>query len=185
MGILTRNLYSIVTTVCLVVGYSTSAVAQMSMDERLEALREAAPADAARLTREIEREWSLSGSTALDLIMRRGTAALEDNDTRLAIEHFTALTDHAPDFAEGFHLRARAYFMAEKFGPALADLQRTLALNPQHYNALYGLGIMFRELGDPARAQEAFEAALALNPHHEEATDALKRLEASGIGRSL
>ena len=49
---------------------------------------------------EIMLEWSRSGSPTMDLLLRRGRDALEAGNTELAIEHLTALTDHAP----GHHL---------------------------------------------------------------------------------
>ncbi len=151
----------------------------------LEALRSAEPAEATRLTREIERLWELSGSTTVDLLLRRGREAMKEDELDTAIEHLTAVTDHAPDFAEGWHARATAYYMKDLYGPALADLQKALALNPQNYNAIFGLGIMFQEFGDYARAEQAFREVLVLNPHHENATTALDQLKRRGIGREL
>ena len=37
----------------------------------------------------------------MDLLLGRGNEALEAEDYPTAIEHFSALIDHAPDFAEG------------------------------------------------------------------------------------
>ena len=188
MAIHLRKLYIALTALVLLFGQPQGALAQ-SEDEQLaqwmKELAVAEPGDAARLTREIERLWSKSGPTALDSLLRRGREALGEDDTEAAIEHFSALTDHAPDFAEGFHARATAYFMTKRYGPALQDLQRTLILNPQHYNALYGLGIMFQELGDYVRAEQAFLMVLDLHPHHERATEALDALKREGIGRTL
>ncbi|MEM8654853.1 MAG: tetratricopeptide repeat protein [Pseudomonadota bacterium] len=151
----------------------------------LDQLRSAEPAEATRLTREIERVWAQSGSTALDMLLRRGREALEDEQPDIAIEHFTALIDHAPDFAEGWHARATAFYMKDLYGPALSDLERALALNPDNYNAMFGLGIMFQEFGDTRRAEQAFQRVLDLHPHHENATKALEQLKAQGIGRTL
>jgi tetratricopeptide (TPR) repeat protein len=112
-------------------------------------------------------------------------ASLKAGDFDLAIGHLTALTDHAPDFAEGFHMRAEAYFRANLFGPALDDLETTLALNPQHFDAIYGLGVMFQQFGDLRRAAELFRRVLTIHPNHENANEALSRLQRDGIGREL
>lgn len=151
----------------------------------VDALKSAEPAEAARLTRDIERLWDLSGSTTVDLLLRRGREAMEEQDLVTAIEHLTAVTDHAPDFAEGWHARATAYYMKDLYGPALSDLQKALTLNPDNYNAIFGLGVLFQEFGDFARAEEAFREVLALHPHHENATTALEGLKRRGIGREL
>ena len=185
MGTRTRKLYPVVTALLLTVGNSLPAAAQSSLDEMLEALKTAEPAEATRLTREIEREWAQSGSTALDMLLRRGRAALEEDNPDVAIEHLTALTDHAPDFAEGWHARATAFYMKDLYGPAISDLEKALTLNPDNYNALFGLGVMFQEFGDYMRARKAFEQVLDLHPHHENATKGLEQLKTKGIGRTL
>mgnify|MGYP001794736850 CR=1 FL=1 len=185
MGIRFSKLYPVVTAVLLTVGNSLPVAAQSSLDEMLEALQSAEPAEATRLTREIERLWELSGSTTVDLLLRRGREAIEEEDLETAIEHLTAVTDHAPDFAEGWHARATAYYMKDLYGPALADLERALTLNPDNYNAIFGLGVMFQEFSDYARAEQAFRAVLDLHPHHENATTALAQLKRRGIGREL
>src|SRR5690606_3470319 len=89
---------------------------------------------------DILREWSKSGSPAMDLLLKRGREAMEAGDLKAAIEHLTALTDHAPEFAEGWNARATAYFLAGAFGPSVDDIRHTLALNPRHFGALAGLG---------------------------------------------
>ena len=65
-----------------------------------------------------------------------------DDQPSLAIEHFTALIDHAPDFAEGYNARATAFFQTGQFGQSLADIQQTLALNPRHFGAISGLALI-------------------------------------------
>jgi len=148
-------------------------------------LQEADPTEALRLSREIEREWSQSGSPSMDLLLKRGTDALEAGDSRAAIEHFTALTDHAPDFAEAWHRRALAYAMAELYGPAVADIERALALNPRHYDAIASLGGILAKIGKPDLARKAFEQVLAIHPRHPQVTEALQRLNGQSGGLDL
>ena len=118
-------------------------------------------------------------------VLDRGRKALEDGDIAAAIEHFTALTDHAPDFAEGFNMRATAYFMADLFGPSLADIERTLALNPRHFGALSGLGTIMLETGNEAKALDAYRRALALNPHRPDLREAVDRLAPKFDGQEI
>lgn len=126
---------------------------------------------------DILRLWSRSGSAAMDLLYRRGEGALDEGDVVSAIGHLTALTDHAPDFAAGWQLRATAFHMNDQFGPAIADLARTLTLEPRHFLALTQLGAMFEELGRDDRALLAYRESLAINPHQHDAQDAVQRLE--------
>lgn len=185
MGTDLRKLYLVVTALLLTVGNSLPGLAQSSVDEMMQALRDAQPAEATRLSREIERAWAKSGSTSVDMLLRRGRKALEEDQVDLAIEHLTAVTDHAPDFAEGWHARATAFYMKGLYGPALDDLQRALSLNPDNYNAIFGLGVILQELGNDTLAQQAFRQVLDLNPAHENASKALEQLRSKGIGREL
>ncbi len=182
-----NSLYHLVVAAFLLwVVEAPRAGAQEAAETLSEQLRNAAaPEVAAQLAKELELEWSRSGSVAMNMLLQRGREALEEKDYRLAVEHLTALTDHAPEFATGWHARARAFFALNLYGPALDDLSTALHLNPAHYPSLFGLGAMFMEMGDLSRAQEAFQYALDLHPHFKEAQDALKQLEARGVGRSL
>lgn len=134
---------------------------------------------------EIVRAWSQSGSDAMDLLLRRGRDAIEAGDHGAAIEHLTALTDHAPAFAEGWHARATAFYYMGEYSLALADIERVLSLNPRHFIALSGLAAILDSLGEPRLALEAYRAARALNPHRDELLASIERLERSLGGAEL
>lgn len=136
--------------------------------------------DPERVTSEIWIQWSRSGSPAMDLLFGRGQSAMAAGAPELAIAHFTALIDHAPEFAEGWNARATAYFQTGDLGPSVADIAKVLQLNPRHFGALAGLGMIFEELGRPEKALEVYQAALAVNPHMPDVLDAVKRLESAG-----
>ncbi|MCV2871315.1 tetratricopeptide repeat protein [Defluviimonas sp. WL0050] len=138
-----------------------------------------------RVQADILREWSKSGSPSMDLLLKRGREAMEAGDLATAIEHFTALTDHAPEFAEGWNARATAYFLNGQFGPSIADIQHTLALNEHHFGALSGLGQIFEALEQEEKAVAAYRAALAIHPHQEGIKQALERLEQKTTGTEL
>jgi len=178
-----KILNSIVTALCVLCFQVVPVAAQTSETDLLAQLAEADEAEARRIDRELALIWGRSGSPSMDLLLKRGREALEDEDNRRAIEHLSALTDHAPDFAEGWHLRATAFFRAGLYGPALDDLERALYLNPQNYNAIFGLGVMMQEFGNLSAAVELFDRALDINPHHEPAKEARARLAGQGMGQ--
>ncbi len=151
----------------------------------LSELAQADEAEAARLEKEIRLEWSKSGSAAMDLLLKRGNDALEVNDTATAIEHFTALTDHAPQFAEGWHGLALAYYQSDRLGQTADALEHTLALNPRHFGALRGLGALFDQLEKPALAYDAYSRVLEIRPHDPDVEAAMKRLEIQVRGTEL
>lgn len=150
-----------------------------------EALRDPGEAGWTRVEARIRRAWSRSGSPAMDLLLTRGQQALEEGDLAAAVEHLTALTDHAPGFAEGWHARATAFYLSGRFGPALDDLRMALALEPRHFGALAGLGLIAEESGMAAAARAAYEAALAIHPHLQAARDGLARVERAAGGQAI
>ena len=166
-------------------GISFAQMSPPAAAELLQDLRDAPAAEAARIERDVQRAWARSGSAAMDLLYSRGRDAMSEGDTTLAIAHLTALTDHARDFAEGYHARAQAYFAAGLYGPAIDDLETTLALNPQQYNAIFGLGAILQEFGDLRAAADLYRRVLSINPHHDNAQRALDGLRRDGIGRTL
>lgn len=138
-----------------------------------------------RVERQILGEWAKSGSASMDLLLKRGKDALEEDDVPAALDHLTALTDHAPLFAEGFHLRASAWVRAGRFGAAMRDLERVLALNPNHFGALTAVAAILTETGDKAGAIRAYEAALAIHPHLEQVRQSLDRLRQDLAGTPI
>ena len=181
---------SLALAVAAALGFSwPPALAEPAADARLEALLdELAAPDTENwqgVEAEILRVWSQSGSDAMDLLLARGRAAIEAQDYAAAIEHLTALTDHAPDFAEGWNARATAFYLMGEHALSIADIERVLALNPRHFMALLGLGIMLEEMGRPELALEAHRAARALNPHRTETNQAIERLERELGGAEL
>lgn len=158
---------------------------ETALDELFQELSEATEANHSRIASRVIAQFEKSGSAAMDLLLRRGGDALEDGDDRAAIEHLTALVDHAPDFAEGYHRRATAYFRAGLMGPALDDLRQTLVLNPRHFRAMFGVGILMEELGRTDEAIAAYEAVLEIYPLEPDATEALARLELEVEGQAI
>ena len=155
------------------------------LDGLFDRLKSAGAGEAGRIETEIWIEWSKSGSPALDLLLQRGRDALEFGDPLAAVEHFTAIIDHSPDFAEGWNARATAFYQLGEFGPAIADIAQVLQRNPRHFGALSGLGTILEESGQPDRALAVYKAALAIHPHLAGVAEAVARLEAQELGQEL
>lgn len=158
---------------------------EATLDDLFDRLKDADDRGAGRIEREIWNEWSKSGSPAMDLLLQRGRDAMAAGRTQEAIDHFSALIDHAPDFAEGWNARATAFYQARQFGPSVSDIAETLKRNPRHFGALAGLGAIFEELGQKEKALEVYRAALTIHPHLQGVTEAVKRLETQVAGTDL
>ena len=60
-----------------------------------------------------------------------------------------------------------------------------LELEPRHFGALSGFGMIMRALGDDERAMVAYREALAVDPYLDNVKEALDELEAKDFGEEL
>ena len=81
-----------------------------------------------------------------------------------ALAHLQSVVEHQPRFAEGWNQLAFGLFLAGSYDASLAALDRTLELEPLHYAALAGKGVILIQQGKEDAAQIALKAALAINP---------------------
>lgn len=117
------------------------------------------------LVGEIWRIWTESGNEQVDALMTDGMNAMQVGDWRRALIAFDEVVQLAPDFAEGWNKRATVYYYAGRYTESLADVKRTLDLEPRHFGALSGRGLIYLDTGDLPNALEAFEHALDTNPY--------------------
>jgi tetratricopeptide (TPR) repeat protein len=186
MATLAHGFKHIVAALFVVVGFSLPLAAdEARIDDLLQQLRDANADNYQKIETAILEEWGKTGSPAMDLLVKRGDDALAAGDPAAALEHFSALVDHAPDFAEGYASRATAYYLLDQFGPALDDARQALVLNPRHFAVLRGFGIMLEELNRPSDALEVYRQVLVMDPAAQDVIDAVDRLELQLEGQTL
>lgn len=154
------------------------------LDTLFERLRTTTSAEEAEMiVVTIRHVWSQSGRSIVDTLMGRAVQAIHVGDYESARETLDGVTDIAPEYVEGWNLRATVNYLREDYAAALADIEHVLALEPRHFNALAGLGRIFLELEDKAAALSAFEMALSINPHLSEVGEQVETLrdELAGI----
>ncbi|MCK5366779.1 MAG: tetratricopeptide repeat protein [Gammaproteobacteria bacterium] len=135
------------------------------LDALFEVLETTSGMQAARAAEaEIWRIWIASGREEIDALMVEGVAAMRNQRFEDAIALFGQITERAPEFAEGWNKRATAYYLNDDHVASVRDIQRTLALEPRHFGAISGMGLIFLSRGDESGALAAFEAVLAIHP---------------------
>ena len=77
------------------------------------------------------------------------------------------IADKMLEFAfEGQKLTRKHFVVEIDFSPqSVHDIERTLALEPRHFGAISGMGLIFLARGDEAGALQAFEEVLKIHPH--------------------
>ena len=138
-------------------------------DPRLEPLfaqLKAAPDEtAAGLVAEgIWRIWAETADPQSGELYARGVVAMDAGDTRTALAAFDLLVEREPDFAEAWNKRATVRFMVGDDTGSLADIARTLVLEPRHFGALAGLALIHVRLGEPEKALDIYQRTLAIHP---------------------
>ena len=137
------------------------------------------------LERAIQGVWLTSGSPSIDLLMGRGLDALGEDNIDRAYFYFDEVVTLAPGFAEGWNKRAAIHYLREDYAAALRDLEQVLRLEPRHYEALAGLGVILEDLGDKKGALEAYRRALKLDPWLKNGGTRIAPLELEVEGRGI
>jgi tetratricopeptide (TPR) repeat protein len=118
--------------------------------------------------REIEeRLWTFWRSLADDesrRLLEQSREAQLRFDYAEALLYNREVVKHAPQFAEGWNQLGYVYFLAGQYDDSLAAIEHVLALEPMHYAALAGKGIILYYAGKVEEAQVPLKRALAINP---------------------
>jgi tetratricopeptide (TPR) repeat protein len=122
------------------------------------------PGEAEAIQEAIWSLWMESANAEVNLLMLEGVDAMSQSDLARARKAFDAMVEVAPDFAEGWNKRATVEFLMDDFTASVADIQKTLALEPRHWGALSGLGQIYIRLDNDEAALRAFKRALEINP---------------------
>jgi tetratricopeptide (TPR) repeat protein len=109
--------------------------------------------------------WAESGDPASDSLMALGVQTMQMGNLPGALDLFDAVTTRKPDFAEGWNKRATVLYLMGAYEASARDVDKTLALEPRHFGALSGLGLINMALERDEAAVAAFEAALKIHPY--------------------
>lgn len=133
----------------------------------------------------IWQQWMQSGRDDIDVLMSRAVANMAARDFGLSLLLLDEVIDLLPDFAEAWNKRATLYYHMGQYTQALADVERTLQLEPRHFGALAGRAAIHADAQRWKEALEAYRAALAINPFLQQRNVVLPELERKAGERSL
>lgn len=141
--------------------------------------------DAHPIEAKLQSMFRASGSPSVDLLITRALAAQGAGDGKTARKLVEAVTNIAPKYAEGWHLRAGMEQNDGDDTAALVSLQKTVLLNPRQFTALNELANMLEDYGDKGGALKLYRRALELDPQLEGATHKVRELTQSVEGRDI
>ncbi len=118
--------------------------------------------------------WYESGNAEVDEMMRQAATRVRGGDLVGAEIIYSQIIDELPDFSEGWNRRATVRYYQGNYEGSLDDIEQTLKLEPRHFGAIWGLGMILGSQRDYERAIRAFERLLEIKPN---AGDARPRIE--------
>jgi len=109
--------------------------------------------------------WSRSGDGDIDRLMSAGVEQMQGGQLKESIATFSEVIRRKPAYAEGWNRRATVLYLIGDYEGSRADVAKTLALEPRHFGALSGLGLINAAEDKGEAAIEAWERALDVNPN--------------------
>lgn len=147
--------------------------------------RERNPQAADRIAKRIWNEWYKSGSASIDLMMKWSSDAVQAQKYNIALDFLDHVVTLQPDFAEGWNRRATVHFLMRQFGKSMADIERTLELEPRHFGALSGMAQIMKETGRKELALNAWQRVIDIYPAMRSAQDEIATLSEELAGESI
>jgi len=121
--------------------------------------------EARRVQDLIWERWMETGDATADAALARGTVAMSVGEYALAMRLFEGVIARRPQAAEGWNKRATLHFLLGDFEASVRDIERTLAIEPRHFGALSGLGMIEMARRNHEAALDAYRRALTVNRH--------------------
>ena len=107
----------------------------------------------------------------------KGIQAMNLRNYPLAIRFFNNLIEEEPNFAEGWNKRATVHFMMGNFDQSMQDIIKTLELEPRHFGALDGMGLIIIHQGQFQQAIDVYDKMLEIFPFSVKTMDKKERIQ--------
>ena len=108
--------------------------------------------------------------------MQLGVTRMNDNRYADAMLIFSQLIENFPDYAEGWNRRATLHYILGNHEESIADIEQVLDLEPRHFGALSGLGLVYLQQEQLSKAKQAFENLIDVHPNSPNAQENLRRV---------
>ena len=110
--------------------------------------------------------WYETNDPSIEADFYRGLESMRTGDLIMAVAFFTRVIDKNPNFAEGWNKRATVYYMLGKFDASMMDIHETLKLEPRHFGAMDGMGLIFIHLEQFDKAIDIYDQMLKIFPNN-------------------
>tara|TARA_B100000674_G_scaffold473560_1_gene464631 strand:+ start:1070 stop:1630 length:561 start_codon:yes stop_codon:yes gene_type:complete len=112
--------------------------------------------------------WLKHPDSQLTQAMQAASETMQNGDLEQAELLFTQLIEKAPGWAEAWNKRATVRYYRENLIGSIADIKETLTLEPRHFGALSGLGMIQMRLQDYSQALSTYESLQKIHPNSQD-----------------
>lgn len=121
--------------------------------------------------------WIEHEDSQASTLMLRGMQQMNANSLSAALTTFDQLIALKPDFAEAWNKRATIYYLQGRYVKSLRDIEEVLKLEPFHFGALSGRGLVYMSQENYFLARSAFLTLLEVYPAMPGVRDTVLQLE--------
>ncbi len=165
---------------------TTPVSAQARLDKLFSDLkRERNERAAERLSQRIWEEWGKSGSASVDLMMGWAQDAVTAKKYDVALDFLDQVVTLSPAYSEGWNRRATVHFLMNNFSKSMADIERTLQLEPRHFGALSGMAQILKNADRKQSALDAWLRVLDIYPMNRSAQAEVSTLSDELTGEGI
>ena len=152
-------------------------IREESLDRLFASLRKSSGERAAKATEEkIWELWSRSDSATAEVLLGQAIVAMNASENAASLEILDRIVAAYPTYAEAWNRRATLHFMLGNYETSLSDIEKVLDLEPRHFGALAGRGMIYQRQGKWSAALSAFKEALSMNPNMAGVKNAVQEL---------
>jgi tetratricopeptide (TPR) repeat protein len=129
--------------------------------------------------------WIKSGDAEIDKLVGLAIVGMQEGNHTDALAVLDVVVAKKPDFAEGWNKRATVLYLMGELDRSIADIRHVLLLEPRHFGAISGLGLIEVAKGDPKGAIEAYRKVIEIYPMNSNAQKSIESLEKAVAGEPL
>ena len=161
--------------------FSSSLVPADQKDDRLEnlfiTLSSSSDKQIIRSTEnQIWEIWFAHPNSDVERLMQIGVQRMNADRQSEAMIIFSELVENFPNYAEAWNRRATLHYILGNYQESISDIEKVLSLEPRHFGALSGLGLVYLQLDQLSKAKRAFEDLIEVHPNSPNAKENLRRV---------
>jgi len=138
---------------------------EVALDRLFASLHNASAEQSAKAVEEkIWELWSRFDSPTAEVLLGQAVVAMGASENTASLEILDLIVASYPTYAEAWNKRATLHFGLGNYEASLRDIDKVLDLEPRHFGALAGRGMIYQSQENWTAALNAYRDALRMNP---------------------